>query len=46
MQIIAYGLATGNPFAYLLIIILFEPPVMIIGWYIVDKIKEWLKKKD
>lgn len=46
MQILGYGLATGNPFAYMFLIILFEPPVMIIGFFIVDKIKEWLKGKD
>ena len=40
MEIIAMGLKNGNPAAYCLIFVLLYPPIMWIGFYIVDKIKE------
>ena len=40
MEIIAMGLENGNPAAYCLIFVLLCPPIMWIGFYIVDKIKE------
>jgi hypothetical protein len=43
MEIIAIGLENGNPAAYCLIIVLLLPPIMWIGFYIIDKIKEGKK---
>ena len=40
MNIIAYGLETHNPFAYMLIFMILYPPIVIIIWGIVEKIKE------
>ena len=45
MFTIANALANHNPFAYLLLFVIFEPPVMIILMGIIDKIKEIIKKK-
>ena len=45
MFTIANALANHNPFAYLLLFVVFEPPVMIILMGIIDKIKEIIKKK-
>lgn len=41
MYIIAYGLATKNPVAYLLIFLLLYPPIMVIIFAIID----WIKSK-
>ena len=43
MKIIAIGLETGNPFAYLLLFVVLYPPIMIILFWIIDKIKERFK---
>lgn len=45
MQTIAIGLENGNPAAYLLILILLYPPVMIIFFAITDKIKSFINKR-
>lgn len=45
MFAIARALENGNPFVYLFFFILFEPPVMIILFAIIDKVKEIIKKK-
>lgn len=45
MLIIANALANHNPFAYLLLFVIFVPPIMIILMAIVDKIKKIIKKK-
>ena len=39
MTFIAYGLETGNPFAYLLLILILYPSIMIIIMAIIDKIR-------
>lgn len=39
MMIIAYGLETGNPFAYFLIFMILYPPIMTIGFALFDWIK-------
>lgn len=44
MQIIAIGLANHNPFAYMFIVVLFEPPVVYILYTIIEKIKKHLTK--
>ena len=41
---LAYGLENNNPFVYLFFTILFIPPVMIIAFEIIDKIKKRIKK--
>ena len=45
MTIIAYGLATNNPFAYLLIFLILYPPIVIIFLSIIEEIKNKRKKK-
>jgi len=45
MFTIARALENNNPFVYLLLFVIFEPPVMIILFAIIDKIKEVRKKK-
>ena len=40
MQLIAIGLAKGNPFAYLILFIILYPPVMVIIFDIIDKFKK------
>lgn len=40
MQIIAIALAKGNPVAYLLLFVILYPPVMVIIFAIIDKIKK------
>ena len=37
MQIIGYGLASNNPFAYLLVFMLLYIPIMVIIFAIIDK---------
>jgi len=44
IQMLAYGLENNNPFVYLFFIILFMPPIMIITFEIIDKIKERIRK--
>lgn len=44
IQILAYGLENNNPFVYLFFIILFMPPVIIITFEIMDKIKKRVRK--
>lgn len=44
MFAIARGLEHGNPFAYFLIFLIFYPPIVIIIFAIVDKIKEKVNK--
>ena len=41
MTMIGYGLATGNPFAYILIFMVLYPPIVIIAFGII----EWIKSK-
>ena len=43
MQVIAIGLTKGNPFAYFLLFLLLYPPIMIIIFAIIDKIRECKK---
>ena len=43
IQILAIGLEYGNPLVYLFLFILFEPPIMIIIFYLIDCFKEWKK---
>lgn len=42
---LAIGLEYGNPFVYLFLFILFEPPIMIIIFYLIDCFKERKKKQ-
>lgn len=44
MNTIAIGLENGNPFAYLFLIILFLPPVMLIAMDVIEKIINKFKK--
>ena len=43
MFTIAKALDNGNPFAYLLIIVILCPPIVIILFEIIDKIKRRIK---
>ena len=45
IHILATGLEYGNPFVYLFFFVLFEPPVMIIIFYLIDYFKERKNKK-
>jgi len=45
IQILAIGLEYGNPLVYLFLFVLFEPPVMIIIFYLIDCFKKRRKKK-
>ena len=40
MQMIAIGLANGNPFAYLLLFMVLYPPIVVIIFAIIDKFKK------
>lgn len=44
MFTIARGLENGNPFAYFFIFLILYPPIMIIMFAIIDKIKEKVSK--
>lgn len=44
MFAIAHALENGNPFVYLFIFLIFWPPVAIIVFTIVDKVKEKMNK--
>lgn len=39
MQIIAIGIEKGNPFAYLLLLMILYPPIMVIIFAIIDKFR-------
>lgn len=43
MMIIAHSLEAGNPFAYFLIFMVFCPPIIIIGFAVVDWIKDHMR---
>lgn len=45
IQILAIGLEYGNPLVYLFLFMLFEPPIMIIIFYLIDFFKERENKK-
>lgn len=45
MQAIAIGLENGNPFAYMLIIMILYPPILIILFAVADKIRTWIHKR-
>jgi len=45
IQILAIGLEHGNPLVYLFLLMLFEPPIMIIIFYLIDFFKERKNKK-
>lgn len=45
IQILATGLAQHNPLVYLFIFILYEPPIVIIICYLIDRFKERKNKK-
>lgn len=40
MQVIAIGLDRGNPFAYLFLFMILYPPIVVIIFAIIDKIKK------
>lgn len=40
IHILAIGLEYGNPFVYLFLFMLFEPPIVIIVFYLIDFFKE------
>ena len=40
MELIAIGLANGNPFAYLLLFMILYLPIMVIIFAIIDKFKK------
>lgn len=40
MQLIAIGLGQGNPFAYLFLLMILYPPIVVIIFAIIDKIKK------
>ena len=40
MQLIAIGLGQGNPFAYLFLFMILYPPIAVIIFAIIDKIKK------
>jgi hypothetical protein len=44
MQAIAIGLANHNPFAYMFLFLLFEPPIVYIICIVIEKIKKHLTK--
>lgn len=39
MQAIAIGLERGNPFAYLFLFVILYPPIVVIIFTIIDKIR-------
>lgn len=46
MNLIARALDAGHPAAYLLIFLLLGEPLIFIGMYVYDEIKERIRRKD
>lgn len=46
MNLIARALDAGHPAAYLLIFLILGEPLIFIGMYVYDEIKEKIKRKD
>ena len=45
MQAIALGLENKNPFAYLFLFMILYPPIMVIIFAVIDRIRKKLRRK-
>jgi len=45
IQVLAIGLENGNPLVYLFLLMLFEPAIVTIIFYLIDCFKERKNKK-